>query len=162
MRLDLIINTMFKSALRDGVITVNNPAIWRPILSVNDAASVYVRAIEAHDAVSGIFNAASGNYTVGEIADLVKQEIELGLGIHVGLKINHIVDFRNYKVSTAKAENVLSFHPHDGVRSIVENLIENKMRFDNWDNPEYYNILTLKRLDAEVKTQQAEKVGVGG
>src|SRR6202007_935883 len=31
MRLDLIINTMFKTALRDGVITVNNPTIWRPI-----------------------------------------------------------------------------------------------------------------------------------
>src|SRR5271157_4817416 len=44
MRLDLIVNTMFKSALRDGVITVNNPAIWRPILSIQDASSAYIRA----------------------------------------------------------------------------------------------------------------------
>jgi len=148
MRLDLIINTMFKSALRDGVITVNNPAIWRPILSVHDAAIAYVRAMEAHDNVSGIFNAASGNYTVGEIADLVKQQIEQEVGIHIRLNIKHVQDFRNYKVSIAKAENVLSFHPSDSVRSIVQDLIENKAAFDDWDNPEYYNILVLQQLDA--------------
>src|SRR6202042_1555402 len=66
MRLDLIINTMFKTAMRDRVITVNNPAIWRPILSIEDAANAYVRAIEASDRISGIFNVASGNYTVGK------------------------------------------------------------------------------------------------
>ena len=32
MRFDLIINTMFKSAMKNHVITVNNPSIWRPIL----------------------------------------------------------------------------------------------------------------------------------
>src|SRR5580704_10380245 len=32
MRLDLIINTMFKSAMKDRTITINNPSIWRPIL----------------------------------------------------------------------------------------------------------------------------------
>src|SRR5438045_4423535 len=38
MRFDLIINTMFKCAMKDGVIRVNNPATWRPILSIDDAA----------------------------------------------------------------------------------------------------------------------------
>src|SRR5215467_12833771 len=38
MRLDLIINTMFKCAMRDRTITVNNPSIWRPILSIEDAS----------------------------------------------------------------------------------------------------------------------------
>src|SRR5215469_13708298 len=72
MRLDLIVNTMFKSGVKDRVITVNNPSIWRPILSIEDAASAYVRAIEANPTISGVFNLASGNYTVGEVADLVK------------------------------------------------------------------------------------------
>src|ERR1700757_4125172 len=48
MRLDLIINTMFKTAMRDRTITVNNPSIWRPILSIEDAATAYIRAIEAN------------------------------------------------------------------------------------------------------------------
>src|SRR5215469_4608537 len=85
MRLDLIVNTMFKCALRDGAITINNPTIWRPILAMEDAISAYIRAIEAHEKISGIFNIASGNYTVGEVGDLVKNEIEEHFGTRVGL-----------------------------------------------------------------------------
>src|SRR5579863_7662601 len=99
MRLDLIINTMFKSALKDRTITVNNPAIWRPILSIEDAASAYIRSVEANQNISGIFNIASGNYTVGEIGDLVKRSIEVQMGIKINLLIQHNQDFRNYKVS---------------------------------------------------------------
>src|ERR1700733_12702110 len=67
MRFDLIINTMFKSAIKNRTITVNNPSIWRPILSIEDAATAYIRAIESSYGISGIFNLASGNYTAGEV-----------------------------------------------------------------------------------------------
>jgi len=147
MRLDLIVNTMFKCALQDGVIHVNNPSIWRPILSVQDAANAYIRAIEAHEKVSGIFNISSGNYTVGEVADLVKETVEEELQVRIRLNIQHAQDYRNYKVSIASAENTLSFHPRDGVRQIVRDLLQNKSKFDDWDNPEYYNILTLKKIE---------------
>src|SRR5262249_49751817 len=39
MRLDLVINTMFKCALQDGAVVVNNPSIWRPILTIQDATA---------------------------------------------------------------------------------------------------------------------------
>src|ERR1700684_1651024 len=146
MRLDLIVNTMFKNGVRNREITVNNPSIWRPILSIEDAANAYVRAIEASDRISGIFNVASGNYTVGEVGDLVKMAIEEHLGISVRLIIHHKKDFRNYKVSIQKAENTLSFHPNHNVKCIVKNLIEHMDRFSDWDNPQYYNIDTLKLL----------------
>ena len=146
MRLDLIINTMFKNGVRNREITVNNPSIWRPILSIEDATNAYVRAIEASERISGIFNVASGNYTVGEVGDLVKMAIEEHLGISVRLNIHHKKDFRNYKVSIQKAENTLSFHPNHNVKCIVKNLIEHMDRFSDWDNPQYYNIDTLKLL----------------
>jgi nucleoside-diphosphate-sugar epimerase len=146
MRLDLIINTMFKNGVRNREITVNNPSIWRPILSIEDATNAYVRAIEASERISGIFNVASGNYTVGEVGDLVKVAIEEHLGISVRLNIHHKKDFRNYKVSIQKAENTLSFHPNHSVKCIVKNLIEKMDRFADWDNPQYYNIDTLKLL----------------
>src|SRR6516164_11213974 len=76
MRFDLIINTMFRSAMRERTITINNPSIWRPILSIQDATTAYIRAIEANHKISGIFNIASGNYTVGEVGDLVKTAVE--------------------------------------------------------------------------------------
>jgi nucleoside-diphosphate-sugar epimerase len=148
MRLDLIVNTMFKSALRDSSITVNNPAIWRPIVSTRDAACAYIRAIEASYKISGVFNIASGNYTVGEVADRVRQAIEEHTGYKVTLQIKAVQDFRNYKVTTQKAENVLSFHPQDDVRSIVANLLENRQRFEDWDNPRYYNIERFRQLEA--------------
>ena len=148
MRLDLVVNTMFKSALVDGVITVNNPAIWRPVLSIQDAASAYIRAIESHESVTGIFNVASGNYTVGEIGDLVQAGIRKLLNRDVQLKINHIQDYRNYKVSIEKARKVLSFHPKHAVESIVEDLAANLDRFSDFDNENYYNIRIFKKLEA--------------
>jgi nucleoside-diphosphate-sugar epimerase len=151
MRLDLIINTMFKTALKDNTITVNNPSIWRPILSIEDAATAYIRAIEANYKISGIFNIASGNYTVGEIGDLVKSAIEERLGKRINLNIKHIQDFRNYKVSIEKAKNVLSFHPAGDAKSIVLNLIDNVDKFQDWDNPAYSNIQAFKALEGGVE-----------
>ncbi|MGC2636805.1 MAG: SDR family oxidoreductase [Acidobacteriaceae bacterium] len=147
MRYDLIINTMFKCAMQTGVIRVNNPAIWRPFLSIEDAAMAYTRAVEANDSLSGIFNIASGNHTVGEIADLVKLALDEDLGKKIGLDIQHIKDVRNYKVSIERAKNVLSFHPHHSVRSIVRNLIDNMDKCSDWDNPDYYNIQVFKHLE---------------
>lgn len=146
MRLDLVVNTMFKTALTEKAITINNPAIWRPILSINDAAMAYIRAIEANETISGIFNIASGNYTVGEIGDLVKAGVKKYLNLNVDLNIKHIKDFRNYKVSFDKAKKVLSFHPQNGVESIVKDLVDNIKKFEDFNNPNYYNIKVFKKI----------------
>lgn len=161
MRFDLIINTMFKSAMKDGVIRVNNPAIWRPILSMEDACMAYVRAIEANESISGIFNIASGNHTVGEVADLVRNTIERELGTKIALEINHIKDIRNYKVSIERARNVLSFHPHHDIRSITCNLIENMAKCCDWDNPGYYNIQVFKQLENQSQSNPIVVAGAG-
>lgn len=162
MRLDLVINTMFRAAVKDRTITVNNPAIWRPILSVDDAASAYIRSVEANQNISGIFNVASGNYTVGEIGDLVKRSIEDQMGIKINLVIQHNHDFRNYKVSVEKAANILSFHPHGDVNSIVASLVSNMPMFSDWDNSLYYNIARLKELERGESAQLSAQAMVGG
>jgi len=157
MRFDLIINTMFKCAMRDHAIVVNNPSIWRPILSIEDAATAYIRAVEASAGISGIFNIASGNYTVGEVGDLVRSTIEERLGCRVHLTINQIQDFRNYKVSVDKARNVLSFHPAGDVKSIVSNLIDNMEKCSDWDNPAYSNIASFRETERGIETYAMEK-----
>ena len=149
MRLDLVVNTMFKCAIDDGVIKVNNPAIWRPILSVRDAASAYIRSIEANSGISGVFNVASGNYTVGEIADYVSDGVKEYLNINPKLDIKHMEDFRNYKVSISKANEVLSFKPRYTISDIVKNLAENVDKFKDFDNPQYYNIQMFKKIHHE-------------
>jgi len=147
MRFDLLVNTMFKCAMKDGVIHVNDPAIWRPFLSIEDAVMAYTRAVEANESLHGIFNIASGNHTVGEIADLVKLTVEEEFGKKIALDIKHIRDMRNYKVSIERAQMILSFHPHHSVKSIVRHLIENMDKCNDWDNPKYYNISVFKELE---------------
>jgi nucleoside-diphosphate-sugar epimerase len=146
MRLDLIVNTMFKTAVEKREIIVNNSSIWRPILSIEDACSAYIRAIEASEDISGIFNIASGNYTVGETADIVKNVLEKSLSMKLKLTIHHQHDYRNYKVSIDKAMNVLSFKPKHDVESILDNLITNKEKFKDFSNPNYYNIKIFEQL----------------
>jgi nucleoside-diphosphate-sugar epimerase len=146
MRLDLIVNTMFKTALQKGEIIINNPSIWRPILSIEDAVSGYIRAVESADGITGIFNLSSGNYTVGEVGDFVKEAVEGALGKKIKLTIKNIKDFRNYKVNNAKAINILSFKPKHDVPAILDNLIANMDKFSDFDNPVYYNIQVFKKV----------------
>ena len=118
MRLDLVVNTMFKFAVEKQEITVNNPSIWRPILGIQDAVKAYIRALESNFDISGIYNIASGNYTVGEIGDIVKDAVYDFMDINSKLNIKNIHDFRNYKVSFKKARNVLSFKPRSEERRV--------------------------------------------
>ena len=147
MRLDLVVNTMFKTAVTEGVIRVNNPSIWRPILAMQDAIAAYVRAIECHETIGGIFNVASGNYTLGELADSVHDGVHQFLGIDPQLQIKHMTDIRNYKVNIEKAQRTLSFKPRSTIIDIVKDLVDHKQSFADFENPKYYNILTFKSLD---------------
>jgi len=146
MRFDLIVNTMFKTSIQNKEIIVNNPSIWRPILSIQDACDAYVRAVESSEDISGIFNIASGNYTVGETADIVKSILESTLGLKIKMLIHHNHDLRNYKVSIEKAMNVLSFKPNHDVASIVKELSKHKDHFGDFSNPMYYNIKVFQEL----------------
>lgn len=76
MRMDLIVNTMFKTAMIEGKVTINNASIWRPVYDIRDSVSAFLRAVQADYSISGVFNVASGNFTVGQVGDLVKHEIE--------------------------------------------------------------------------------------
>ena len=147
MRLDLIVNTMFKSALLTNTITVHNPAIWRPVLGINDAVTAYIRSIESDANISGIFNVASGNFTVGEVADLVKNCINSNMDKEINLNIEHRQDYRNYKVSIERARNMLSYKPRSDIEAIVQDLIDNFDSFKDLKKKSYYNIEVFKSIN---------------
>jgi len=132
--------------LEQGVITVNNPSIWRPILSISDAVEAYVRAIEAAPEISGVFNIASGNYTIGAVADLVAESANEYMKVEARINVKNRQDFRNYKVAWEKASNVLGFHPKHNIKDIVKNLVDNIEMFRDFGNPAYYNIEIFKAL----------------
>lgn len=154
MRLDLIVNTMFKTAILEDKIMVNNPSIWRPILSIHDAASAYVRAVEAQESISGVFNIASGNYTVGEVADYVQAGIREHMGKDPKIIIKHIKDFRNYKVDIKKASDILSFKPNHNVKAIVKDLIDNRSKFADLNDERFYNIQVFKKISPQFASEK--------
>jgi UDP-glucose 4-epimerase len=146
MRMDLIVNTMFKTAITEGKVIINNPSIWRPIYDIRDAVNAFVRAVQADYSISGIFNVASGNYTVGQVGDMVKDEVEKLSGKKIKIDLKNIKDFRNYKVSIERAKTVLGFEPRYKITDIVMNLYENRELYGNYDNDEFYNIRVFKKL----------------
>lgn len=146
MRMDLIVNTMFKFAMRDKHITVNNPSIWRPLLDIRDATTAYLRAIQADTSLSGVFNVASDNYTVGQVGDMVKAEVERLTGDKVRITIKNIQDFRNYKVSIEKAKTYLGFQPQYGVSDIIDDLYSHLDEYGDFERDEYYNIRAFQKL----------------
>ncbi|MGD2094103.1 MAG: SDR family oxidoreductase [Phycisphaerales bacterium] len=149
MRLDLIVNAMFKSAMTEKKITVNNPSIWRPVLDIRDAATAYLRAIQADYSLSGVFNVASGNFTVGQVGDMVKYELESLTRDKISVDLKNIEDFRNYKVDIEKAKTYLGFQPRHTIEDIIEHLYEHKVNFEDYNNDQFYNIKVFKKLNAK-------------
>ena len=149
MRLDLIVNTMFKFAVTERKITVDNPSIWRPVLDIRDAATAYLRAIQADYSLSGVYNVASGNYTVGQVGDVVKYEVEKLIGGRIEVVIKEMKDFRNYKVTIDKAKTHLGFQPQYVIKNIVDDLYEHKAYFEDYDNDQFYNIRVFKKLSTQ-------------
>lgn len=147
MRFDLIINTMFKCAILDGVITVNNPSIWRPLLDVRDTASAFLRSVQADKTISGVFNVAKDNFTVGQVADFVKDEVEACTGRKVKVAIKDIQDFRNYKVTCERAKTYLGFQPKYSVTDITKSLYDHLSDYGDLGQSNYYNIAVFKELD---------------
>jgi nucleoside-diphosphate-sugar epimerase len=148
MRFDLIVNTMFKTALTQKKVIVNNPSIWRPIYDIRDAATGFVRAIQADYSVSGVFNVTSENYTVGQVADLVKSEIEKRMGYKIGIELRNVQDFRNYKVSIHKAKTYLGFSPACSIADIIDDLCDHIDDYGDFEQDRYYNIRVFKKMDS--------------
>jgi nucleoside-diphosphate-sugar epimerase len=149
MRLDLIVNTMFKSAMTERMITIDNPSIWRPVFSLSDVAIAYLRAVQADFSISGVFNVMSENCTVGHVGDLVKTEVERLTGDPIRVKIRNIDDLRNYKVSIEKARTELGFQPAASLKDIVEDLFVHRELFSDFGDDAYYNIRVFKKIEAQ-------------
>ena len=146
MRFDLVVNTMYKTAVSDGCIYIFNPETWRPVVSIQDAASAYIRAIEASSRISGVFNIASGNFTVGEMGDIVRDRLQRLSGKRIALSIEYRGEYRSYKVDISHAVTTLSFKPRHGIEDIVADLYEHGDQYGDLESETYYNIRTFRRI----------------
>jgi nucleoside-diphosphate-sugar epimerase len=146
MRLDLVINSMFKDAITKKIIYISNPNIWRPILHIEDTCSAFIRAIQVTGVKKEIFNIATENTVLGQLAEIVKTEIEKLAGISVVIEDKNIQDFRNYRVSIDKAYRILGYKPKHTLVDVVKNIYENMDKISDFENEAYYNIQVFKKL----------------
>lgn len=155
MRYDLAANVMVKTALTEKKIVIHNPSLWRPFIDVRDVAVAYLRALDADESLSGIFNIARDNFTIGRLADAVAATLKES-GICVPVEIHRRQDFRSYRVSLRKAQEMLDFRAahsmEESVRAVLDHVLAKEQAdFDNliYTNVEWLrmNIATLNPLE---------------
>lgn len=75
IRTDLMLNSMFRSALTKSVIEVTNKHIGRAVLGLEDLCNAIVTCINSPK--SGIYNLSSFNSSVEELADVVSKQLNV-------------------------------------------------------------------------------------
>ena len=146
MRYDLVVNTMIMTAITKGKITVNSKNLWRPLIDIRDVIQGYRLALEADLSISGIFNLSGFNLTIGELGQIVYQQLR-NRGYDVELEILNTPDVRNYKVNTSKIESILNYKPRFTPDDTINELFD-KIDFSAYDfsTPEFYNIEIFKQV----------------
>ena len=147
MRYDLVVNTMVKSALKTGKLVVRTASLWRPIVDIQDVCEAYKLALKEEP--WGIFNIIERNYTIKELGLTIANAMEEAGKPKPFVEIYENLDLRNYKASGQKAKDYLGFSPEFTVKDTVKELIEriDEGECGDFDNPNYYNIEIMKKLD---------------
>jgi hypothetical protein len=152
MRFDLVVNAFVLHALQTGCLVLHNGGeMWRPLVSVQDAAAAYKLMLEAPlDKVGGeIFNVTNGNFRISELALRVQNKLgEMGIRCELKPDYNYR-NLRSCQASGAKIAERLGFVPRVTVEETVEDLA-GKIRdgsFHDASDPAYHNIRWLDLLE---------------
>lgn len=146
MRLDLAMNTMFKNALSNKEIKLSNHKIWRPILGLVDLCNAYKLGIESNLEFGQVINLSSFNTTIGDLAKQVEEFMLDFCELDITITDSHVEDYRNYKVSTEKAEQLLGFKATQDGLSIINDLYKNLVHFSDFNSEKFYNIEVFKKI----------------
>lgn len=148
LRLDLTVNILTNHALNKGKITVFGGKQKRPNLHIEDMSDVYLflLAQKPENIQRKIYNVGYQNYTVREIAEMVRDT----LGGGVEIEVTPSNDLRSYHVNSDKIKNELGFIPKHTIQEAVEDLkkafldgaVPNPM-----DDIRYYNIKLMQAVN---------------
>ncbi len=157
MRFDLVVNAFVLNALQTGCLVLHNGGeMWRPLLSVQDAAAAYKLMLEvpAEKVKGEIFNVTNGNYRISELALRVQHKLgELNIPCELQPDYNYR-NLRSCQASGQKIAQQLSFTPKVTVEETVEDLVR-KIRggaFHDVTDPAFHNIRWLDLLE-ETRTR---------
>jgi len=118
LRVDVMINSMYHSVQNGTGIQVMNPHISRAMLGIEDLCRAIEHCIDAP--VPGIYNLASFNGTVGEIAQAVSDKLGVDI-IDKGTTANAY----DFALDTTLFEQTYDFTFRETPATIVDSLIQN-------------------------------------
>ena len=153
-RLDLTVNILTNHAYNLNKITVFGGKQMRPNIHMKDIVNLYAKLLEYPDEIIAgkIFNAGFENYTVAEIAQIVKEIIKQEEPDKNDIEIitTPSDDPRSYHMSSEKIKKELGFEPKYGIREGVTDLIkafkEGKIP-NSMGNICYYNVKLMKHTN---------------
>jgi UDP-glucose 4-epimerase len=121
LRIDLMINKMYENAITSKIIDVYNPTINRPILGIEDLCRAIEKIINS-PSTPGIYNLASLNATVGEIANVVAAKTGASLNVKEG-PLSY-----DFSIDTDKFQSIFSFSFLETLESITESLSQDSAK----------------------------------
>ena len=153
-RLDLTVNILTNHAVNRRKILVFGGKQMRPNLHIQDMLSLYELLLElpAEKISGGVYNAGYENYTVEDLAKIVKRVVEKQIPGKAPIEIETTPsdDIRSYHISSEKIKRELGFVPHctieDAVRELTEAFAQNLLPH-SLDDIKYFNIKTMQSLD---------------
>ena len=153
MRFDLSVNILTNHAVNRGVITVFGGSQKRPNIHIDDITDLYVQLLDfPTNMIAGeTFNAGYQNYTIAEIAEMVREVVETEMPEKKPIKIETTPskDLRSYHVSSEKIARVLGFVPsrtiQDAVRDICRAITDGKLP-NSLDDEKYINVKPVQKI----------------
>ena len=146
MRLDLSVNILTDHALNKGKITVFGGEQKRPNIHIEDITDYYLNLLNVpKEKIAGeTFNAGYENYTIMQIAEMVKEVV----GNHIKIEKIQTKDSRSYHISSEKIKHALGFEP---IRTLRDAVIDLKKAFEKGLIPDpsnsiYKNIERMKGI----------------
>lgn len=154
-RLDLSVNILTNHAVNKGLITVFGGNQKRPNLHINDMADLYELLLKApSEKIQGqTFNAGYQNFTIMELANMVKEVVlqEFPEKKDLEIKVTESNDNRSYHISSEKIKQILGFEAkrsiQDAVRDLCVAFKAGKLP-DSFTNDWYYNVRQLQEREA--------------
>ncbi len=153
MRLDLTVNILTNLAVQKGVISVFGGSQKRPNIHIDDIAELYVMLLElpAEKIAGETFNAGYENFTVAQIAEMVRKVVEQEFPEKSPIRVETTPsnDLRSYHVSSKKIATRLGFVPkrsvEDAARDLCRAFKAGKLPNSLTDD-RYFNVKTVKKI----------------
>ena len=146
-RFDLTVNILTNHAVNKGQITVFGGSQMRPNIHIEDMTDLYLFLLEQppERVANKVYNVGYQNYTVAEIAELVRANIPGEVPI-----ITEVTDdIRSYHVNSELIKSELGFSAVHSIEEAVRDLVQAFER-DLLPNPltddRYYNVKRMNKI----------------